>query len=59
MVEIRLEGLPDEVDAIVAWMHACFIVLEVSRHFPNRAPSKLVRVYLKVKAEQSPTGTSS
>lgn len=54
MVKIRIEGLPDEVVAIVAWMKACFVVVDESPIYRNRPPSQFVRVYLTIKAEQQP-----
>lgn len=54
MVKIRVEGLENEVAAIVAWMKACFVVVDESPVYRNRPPSQFVRVYITVKAEQMP-----
>ena len=55
MVKIRLEGLPEEVESALQWLRVCFVVLEESAPYPNRPPSKFVRMYVSVKAEPPPS----
>lgn len=54
MVKLRVEGLPEDVAATVAWLRACFVVVDESEVYPNRPPSKLVRQYVTIKAEPPP-----
>lgn len=54
MVELRVQGLPEDVDSTVAWLRACFVVVDVSETYRNRPPSQLVRVFVKIKAEPPP-----
>lgn len=54
MVKLRIEGLPEEVAATVAWLRASFVVLEESAPYPNRGASKFVRVYVTIKSEAPP-----
>jgi hypothetical protein len=55
-VKIRLTGTPDEVTAAAHALNDCpsLLVREISRPYPNRGDSTLVRVYLDAKA-QPPT----
>lgn len=54
MVKLRVEGLPEDVAATVQWLRASFVVVDESPAYPNRAPSKLIRKYITIKAEPPP-----
>lgn len=45
-MRIRLQGTEDECRAAADAIAAVLDVLEISRHYPNRPPSRLVRLYL-------------
>ncbi len=49
-VKLRVEGLPEDVEAALRSIRMCFVVVEESQAYPNRN-SKLVRVYVTVKSE--------
>ena len=51
MVKMRLEGLPQDVERALQSIRMCFHVLEESTPYPNRPPSKFVRVYVSVAAD--------
>lgn len=46
-MKIRLHATRDEVPAVLSALAAGFEVREVSRSYPDRAPSTLVRVYIE------------
>ncbi|MGH9209865.1 MAG: hypothetical protein ACRD2C_04195 [Acidimicrobiales bacterium] len=46
-MKIRLHCTADELPAALAALAAGFDVREVSRAYPDRAPSRLVRVYVE------------
>jgi hypothetical protein len=45
-MRLRLHGTPAEITAALPLLRACFEVAEVSRLYPDRPPSRLVRAYL-------------
>ena len=45
-VRLRLHGTPAEVATALPLLAACFEVVDQSRPYPDRPPSRLVRVYL-------------
>lgn len=47
-VNIRLMGLPDDVDQVVAQLTEVLDVADISRPYPCRGGSRQVRVYLTV-----------
>lgn len=51
---IRLHGRPPEVESATARLAAVFTVDGVSRPYPDRAPSELVRVYIDVRTGEQP-----
>jgi hypothetical protein len=48
-VRLRLHGTPAEVAAALPLLAACFEVAKQSRSYPDRPPSRLVRVYLDLR----------
>lgn len=48
-MKMRLHGLPGEVDEAVQRLHGVFAVVSVSDPYPDRGPSRLVRVYVEVR----------
>lgn len=48
MVKIRLEGLPEEIDAMVQSFSNNYEVLNVSKPYKNRGETKYVRVYVEM-----------
>jgi hypothetical protein len=48
-VRLRLHGTPAEVAAALPLLRAAFCVLDESRPYPDRPPSRLVRVYLDLR----------
>jgi hypothetical protein len=48
-VRLHLHGTPTEVAAALPLLSACFEVVDQSRPYPDRAPSRLVRVYLDLR----------
>lgn len=48
MIKLRIEGLPNEVEAMIENLKNYYNVIEVSKPYPNRGESKLVRVYVTV-----------
>jgi hypothetical protein len=57
-VRLRLHGTPAEVAALLSLLGACFEVIDQSRLYPDRPPSRLVRVYLDLRllAPPAPAG---
>jgi hypothetical protein len=53
-VRLRLHGTPAEVAAALPLLAACFEVVDESRPYPDRPPSRLVRVYLDLRLPPSP-----
>lgn len=49
MVDIRITGTPEEVAEFVAFFRDTLDVIEESKPYPNRPPSKNVRVYIEAK----------
>jgi hypothetical protein len=47
-VRLRLHGTPAEVTAALPLLRAAFEVADESRPYPDRLPSRLVRVYLDI-----------
>lgn len=47
MIKIRLEGLPDEVQATLDTMRELYVIHSVSKPYANRN-SNYVRVYLEI-----------
>jgi hypothetical protein len=45
-MKLRLHGTAAEIAAALPLLRACFEVLDQSRPYPDRPPSRLVRVYL-------------
>jgi hypothetical protein len=48
-VRLRLHGTPAEIAATLPLLRAAFHVLDESRRYPDRPPSRLVRVYLDLR----------
>jgi hypothetical protein len=48
-MKLRLHGTPAEATAALAQLRACFEVVDESRPYPDRPPSRLVRVYLDLR----------
>lgn len=48
-MKLRLHGLPEEVERAIARLAEVFTVVSVSGAYPDRPPSRLVRVYLDVR----------
>ena len=48
-MRLRLHGTPDEVEQILARLIEVFTVVAISNIYPDRPPSRLVRVYLEVR----------
>jgi hypothetical protein len=48
-VRLRLHGTPAEVEAALPRLRACFEVVDQSRPYPDRPPSRLVRVHLDLR----------
>jgi hypothetical protein len=48
-VRLRLHGTPDEVEQILGRLIEVFTVVSVSPAYPDRPPSRLVRVYVEVR----------
>jgi hypothetical protein len=51
-MRLRLHGTPAEITAALPLLRAVFEVADESRPYPDRPPSRLVRVYLDL---QPPT----
>ncbi|MFI6979946.1 hypothetical protein ACIBSV_15325 [Embleya sp. NPDC050154] len=58
-MRIRLHGTPDECDHTAAALAEVLEVLDTSRHYADRPPSKLCRVYLTVAPPTTATGPHS
>lgn len=50
MIKIRIQGLPDEISALIEDMKRHYDVLEVSDEYKNRGDSKFVRVYVTIRS---------
>jgi hypothetical protein len=48
-VKLRLHGTPQECERAVARLAEVFTVVSVSGAYPDRPPSRLVRVYVDVR----------
>jgi len=48
-MRIRLEGTEAECAQVAAVLAEHLQVVDTSRPYPNRAPSKLVRVYVEIR----------
>jgi hypothetical protein len=55
-VKVRLWGTPAEVDQAVHRLVEVFDVVAVSGPYPDRGASVLVRVYLEVRPDPTPSG---
>ena len=53
-MKVRIEGLPDEVDALAALLRTRLEVVEESRDYPNRGDSRQVRRYLDIRTPARP-----
>ncbi len=54
-MRIRLHGHPDDIAPVVDALYAAVTVHDVSRPYPDRPPSQLVRVYIDGKARTADT----
>lgn len=50
MVEIRLRGLLNQLEALVDTLRINFTVVSVSKPYKDRGDSELYRIYVKVEA---------
>ena len=50
MIKMRLQGLESDLMKMIEDMKSKYEVLEVSEPYPNRGESKLVRIYVTLKA---------
>jgi hypothetical protein len=48
-MKFRLHGTSEECAEAVKRLHGIFAVVSVSRQYPDREPSQLVRVYVEVR----------
>lgn len=48
-MKLRLHGTPTDVEAAAARVREVFEVVDESRDYPDRAPSRLVRRYLEIR----------
>jgi len=48
-MKLRLHGTPVEITATLPLLAAAFEVLDQSHPYPDRPPSRLVRVYLELR----------
>jgi hypothetical protein len=48
-MRLRLRGTPAEITAALPLLRAVFEVVDQSRPYPDRPPSRLVRVYLELR----------
>ena len=53
-MKLRLRGTPAEVAAALPRLRAAFRVLDQSHPYPDRPPSRLVRVYLALALDPRP-----
>jgi hypothetical protein len=48
-MRLRLHGTPAEITAALPLLRAVFEVVDQSRPYPDRPPSRLVRVYVELR----------
>ena len=48
-MKLRLHGTPEEVERATARLAEVFTVVSISAVYPDRPPSRLVRVYVEVR----------
>jgi hypothetical protein len=48
-VRVRLHGTPGEITAALPLLQAAFEIVDESRLYPDRPPSRLVRIYLDIR----------
>ena len=48
-MKLRVHGTPAEVEQILGRMIEVFTVVSISPAYPDRSPSRLVRVYVEVR----------
>jgi hypothetical protein len=53
-VRLRLHGTPAECDQAARRLAEVFDVVAVSGPYPDRGPSRLVRVYLELRLDPAP-----
>ena len=53
-MRLRLHGTPAEITAALPRLRAAFEVADESRPYPDRPPSRLVRVYLDLRLPVPP-----
>jgi len=53
-VKLRLHGTPAECDQATRRLAEAFNVVAVSGPYPDRGPSRLVRVYLELRLDPAP-----
>jgi hypothetical protein len=53
-VRVRLRGTPAEIATALPLLRAAFQVADESRPYPDRPPSRLVRVYLDLHPPAAP-----
>jgi hypothetical protein len=53
-VRLRLHGTPAECDHAARRLAEVFDVVSVSGPYPDRGPSRLVRVYLELRLDPAP-----
>jgi hypothetical protein len=58
-VKVRLWGTPAEVDQATRRLVEVLDVVAISGPYPDRGHSVLVRVYLEVRLDPSPSATTS
>jgi hypothetical protein len=54
-VRLRLHGTPAECDQAARRLAEVFDVVAVSGPYPDRSPSRLVRVYLELRLDPAPS----
>jgi hypothetical protein len=58
-MKLRLHGTPAECDQAACRLAEVFDVASVSGPYPDRGPSRLVRVYLELRLGPSPPAASA
>jgi hypothetical protein len=48
-VRLRLQGTPEEVEQILGRLIEVFTVVAISPAYPDRPPSRLIRIYVEVR----------